>query len=205
VWFLKLTPRIVGNDLGPMLTEAYQSRYTYVTRFLTNTLSGRDPVWCDDVRTSGHEPCDGAVTAALHDAVADLSDRLGSIPARWQWSAVHRAVFPHQGLDAVRLLGPFISRSVPGAGDWSTVNAGTVASDHPFEQRHVASYREIIDLSERNDSRFIDAVGESGHLLSPHYADFLPDWRSVRYRPMRMDRAAIDRGAIGRLRLQPAR
>ena len=64
-------------------------------------------------------------------------------------------------------------------------------------------YREIIDLSPANDSRFLDAVGESGHFLSTHYDDFLADWRAVRHKKMRMERGAIETGAIGRLRLTP--
>jgi len=52
-------------------------------------------------------------------------------------------------------------------------------------------------------SRFADAVGESGHFLSKHYDDFLPDWQAVRHRPMRMDRKAIEKGAIGTLTLRP--
>ena len=118
---------------------------------------------------------------------------------------MHRAVFPHQGLDAVGLLRPLLSRSMPSAGDWSTVNAAPVDSDHPFEQREVPGYRQIIDLSPANDSRFLDAVGQSGHFLSPHYDDFLPDWHDVRHRRMRMDRSDIEKGAIGHLRLTPAR
>jgi len=39
--------------------------------------------------------------------------------------------------------------------------------------------------------------------LSPHYSDFLADWRNVKHRKMRMERADIDRGAIGHLRLTP--
>jgi penicillin amidase len=83
------------------------------------------------------------------------------------------------------------------------VNVGPVAADAPFEQRNVPGYREIIDLSPANDSRFLDAVGQSGHFLSNHYADFLPDWHGVKHRAMRMERADIDRGAIGHLTLQP--
>ena len=114
-------------------------------------------------------------------------------------------MFPHQGLDSLAALRPLISRSVPTAGDWSTVNIGTVAADKRYEQHLVPGYREIIDLSPANDSRFLDAVGQSGHFLSKHYDDFLPDWRAVKHRKMRMDRAEIERGAIGRLRLDPQR
>ena len=133
----------------------------------------------------------------------DLTRRLGADMARWRWDALHRAVFPHQGLDCVALLRALLSRSVPSAGDWSTVNVGAVAADRRYEQRSVPGYREIIDLSPANDSRFLDALGESGHFLSRHYDDFLSDWAAVRHRPMRMDRADIEQGALGRLRLAP--
>ena len=116
---------------------------------------------------------------------------------------MHRAVFPHQGLDASAALRPLLSRSVANGGDWSTVNVGPVDALHPYEQHNVAGYREIIDLSPANDSRFVDAVGESGHFLSPHYADFQRDWHDVRHRKMRMSRADVEAGAIGHLRLIP--
>jgi penicillin G amidase len=149
------------------------------------------------------ETCDDAVTAALRQAVADLTERLGSDMSRWRWDAVHRAEFPHQGLDAVRALRPILSRSVPNGGDWSTVNVAPVAADRPYLQTLVPGYREILDLSPANDSRFLDAVGQSGHFLSRHYDDALTDWRAVRHKKMRMERADIEQGAIGRLRLTP--
>ena len=144
-----------------------------------------------------------AVTSALTRAVADLTHRLGSDMTRWRWDAVHSAVFPHSGLDALQSLRPFLSRSVPNGGDWSTVNVGPVDVDHPFEQHTVPGYREIIDLSPANDSRFLNDVGQSGHPMSTQYDNFLPDWQAVKHRKMRMDRAEIERGAIGRLRLTP--
>jgi penicillin amidase len=189
-WFLHLAPAFVGRDLGPLVLENYQGRFSYVTRFVVNQIDASAP------------GADTAVTTALHDAVRDLMSRLGGDMASWRWDTVHRATFPHQGLDAVPLLRRLLSRSVPNGGGWSTVNVGAVATDAPYEQRSVAGYRQIVDLSPANDSRFIDAVGESGHFLSTHYDDFLVDWHAVRYRPMRMSRADIEREASGRLHLR---
>jgi penicillin amidase len=203
-WFIHLAPTLVSDKLGAPATASYAGRFSYVTRFILNALRGTTGrQWCDDTRTAEIETCDAAVTKALHQAVIDLTERLGSDMTRWRWDAVHRATFPHQGLDSVTLLRPLISRSVPSGGDWSTIDVGAVATDHPYEQRSVASYREIIDLSPANDSRFLDALGESGHPLSPHYDDFLADWSAVKHRRMRIDRADIERGATGRLRLIP--
>jgi penicillin G amidase len=200
-WFLRLAPTIVGDDLGRVL-ESYQGRFSSITRFLASTLDA-DPAWCDTVGTAARETCDDAVTTALHGAVADLTERLGPEMSRWRWDSVHTAVFPHQGLDALGILRPVLSRARPNGGDWSTVNVGPVAADTPFEQRSVPGYREIIDLSPANDSRFLDAVGMSGHFLSPFYDNFLSDWQAVRHRKMRMNRLEIEEGAIGRLRLRP--
>jgi penicillin amidase len=204
-WFLGLAPALAGDELGPLVLDNYQGRFSFGSRFVATTLAAGDSPWCDDVRTPRRETCNDAVTGALHDAVGDLTRRLGGDIGRWRWDAVHRAIFPHQGLDTVRLLRPLVSRSMPASGDWSTVNVGPVAADHPFEQRSVPGYREIIDLSPANGSRFLADVGQSGHFLSPHYDDFLADWQAVKPRPMRMERADVERGAIGHLRLDPQR
>ena len=201
-WFYQLAPTLVGDDLGPLVTERYEERFSFVTRFVEHTLAVNDVTWCDDRTTAKQETCDDAVTSALHNGVADLTKRLGGDMTRWRWDAVHIAVFPHQ-LGAVAALRPILSRFVPNGGDWSTVNVGAAAADHLYEQHAVAGYREIIDLSPANDSRFLDAVGEAGHFLSKHYDDFLKDWRAVTHKKMRMDRADVERGALGRLTLSP--
>jgi len=200
-WFLQLTPTIAGDDLGPLTTASYAGRFSFVTRFLENTLDANDLTWCDDRSTAKPETCEEEVTGALHTAVADLTSRLGSDMTRWRWDGFHRAIFPHQGLDGVALLRALLSRSVPNGGDWSTPNVGTVSVAQPYDQRSVAGYRQIIDLSPANDSRFIIDVGQSGHFLSNHYDDFLEDWHGVQHRKMRMERADIERGALGHLRL----
>jgi penicillin G amidase len=202
-WFLRLAPAIVGDELGPQLTISYRGRFSYITRFVSALLAAGDSPWCDNVGTPAHETCADVVSSALHDGVADLQRLLGSDVSRWRWDGVHRAVFPHQGLDSVGLLRPLLSRSMPNGGDWSSVNVGPVAVDTPYEQHSVPGYRQIVDLSPADGNRFLDAVGQSGHFLSPHYDDSMSDWHAVRHRKMRIDRAAIEDGAIGHLRLVP--
>jgi penicillin amidase len=202
-WFLRLVPTIAGDDLGDFGTSTYQGRFSFVTRFVESVLDAPTSPWCDDTRTPMRETCDDDVTAALHQAVAQLAKEMGADQGRWRWDAVHRAVFPHQGLDTVPVLHTLLSRSMPNGGDWSTVDVGPVDVDHPFNQISIPGYRQIIDLSPANNSRFLDAVGQSGHFLSPHYDDFLKDWQRVAYRRMRMEKADVENGAIGRLRITP--
>jgi penicillin amidase len=202
-WLQHIVPAIAGDDLGGALVTAYQDRFSSVSRFLVHTLDANDESWCDNRRTPRRETCDEIVTGALHAAVADLMARMGGGPASWRWDRVHQAIFPHQGLDSVALLRPLLSRSIPNGGDWSTVNVGVVAPDRPYEQHSVAGFREIVDLSPADDSRFTIDLGESGHPLSPHYDDFLKDWQQMRYRHIPMDRAAVEKNAAHRLRLAP--
>jgi penicillin G amidase len=202
-WFLALAPAIAGDDLGPRLLDGYDGRYSYITRFVTATLASGDSDWCDDQRTPEKETCRQAVTLALHQAVAALRNRFKSEIPTWRWDAVHPVVFPHQGLDAVAALRPILNRSIPNGGDFSTVNVGSVDADHQYEQRAIPGYRQIVDLSPANDSRYMDAVGQSGHFLSRHYDDFIKPWQAVDHRPMRMDRMQINAGAIGTLTLVP--
>ncbi len=239
-WFLRLVPTLVADDLGPLTTQNYAGRFSYVTRFILRALdpaatssspdgqrravhddstaasgAGKSDAvsgagqtmsrsWCDDQRTPAIETCDDAVSIALDDAVTDLSRRLKGEMARWRWDSVHRAIFPHQGLDSVALLRPLLSRSVPSGGDWSTIDVGAVAVDSPYEQHSVAGYRQIIDLSQGNDSRFADALGESGHFpLSPALRRFPVRLDS---RPSPPDADESERGGARRarhLRLTP--
>ncbi|MDR1989613.1 MAG: penicillin acylase family protein [Acidobacteriaceae bacterium] len=201
-WFLRLAGALAGDELGPVLAS-YEGRFSYVTRFVAPILERGASPWCDNVTTPEVETCEDAVTSALDAALADLHQRTKRPLPFWRWDAVHHAVFPHQGLDSVGLLRPFLSRSMPSAGDWSTVNVGSVATDALYEQHAVPGYRQIVDLSPANDSRFADAVGESGHFLSPHYDDYLSDWQAVRHRKMRMDREEIEDTETGYLRLTP--
>lgn len=204
-WFYELPQAVAGDELGDRLLTDYLGldRSSYRSRFLLQTLSTADNPWCDDVRTPARETCDDAVSRALHAGLVRLTTRLGGDMGRWRWDAVHRAVFAHPALDTVPLLGRWLRREVPHGGDWSTINVGPVYAPRPFEQHSLPGYREIVDLSSANDSRFLDAVGESGHPLSPHYDDALALWATGRYRKMRMSRADVEQGALGDLRLTP--
>ena len=204
-WYYELMPAIAGDEIGPALTSNYHDldRSSYVSRFLLQTLQTPDNPWCDDVRTPAKETCDQIVVGALRVGLSRLTQALGSDMSAWRWDAVHRAVFAHSTLDTIPLLGRWLRRSAPHGGDWSTVNVGPVFAPKPFEQHSVPGYRQVIDLSPQNDSRFLDAVGQSGHVLSPRYSDALQDWGAGRMRKMRMTREDADRNAIGTLRLVP--
>ncbi len=204
-WYFELPIAVVGDELGTRLTTDYigLDRSSARSRFLIDTLRSANSPWCDNVRTPKKETCDDTVSAALHEGIERLSRPLGDDVRSWRWDAVHRAIFAHSVFNGLPILGRWLRREVGHGGDWSTVDVGAVYAPRPFEQHSLPGYRQIVDLSPANDSRFLDAVGQSGHRLSPHYDDALPLWAAHRYRKMRMDRGEIEKGAIGRVRLEP--
>lgn len=224
-WQQRLPRALSGDELGTDLINRYEGRVTFTAPFLHTTLADSKSAWCDDVTTPSAESCTNVITQALSEALADLRVRLGADMTRWRWDQLHITVFPHQPLDSVGPLRRVVSRSIGNGGDSSTVNvghfgcartAGASASARPaasvrffecaqpFEQRAIPGYRQLIDLADLNGGRFIQAIGQSGHPLSPHYDDYLQDWQAVRYRTMRFERATIEQAQQATLRLQPA-
>ena len=61
-WLQHVVPAIAGDELGPLLVENYQERFSSVTRFLGQTLESDDAAWCDDVTTTRRETCTETVT-----------------------------------------------------------------------------------------------------------------------------------------------
>ena len=50
--------------------------------------------------------------------------------------------------------------------------------DGPYVDTHGPGFRAIYDLSDLEQSVFLTALGQSAHVLSPHYDDLMPRWRA---------------------------
>jgi len=72
-----------------------------------------------------------------------------------------------------------------------------------FEQTSGASYREIFDLADWDQSVAINVPGQSGQPGSKHFDDLLALWRSGQYFPLRYSRDAVDAVTTDLLILQP--
>ena len=96
------------------------------------------------------------------------------------------------------------SRTAARPGDEYTVNAtGFDESWASWEQIDGASYREILDTSDWDQSVAVNSPGQSGQPSSPHYADLMPLWDTGRYFPLTYSRKAVEKNTIDRLLLQP--
>jgi penicillin amidase len=119
---------------------------------------------------------------------------------KWQWGKLHGAEFKHSLSTDDALSSVLDLKPVSRGGDGNTVNA---TSGSKFVQRSGASFREILDLSDWDNSVAINVPGQSGQPASPHYGDLLPLWAAGKYFPMLFSRDKIEKNAAQRLVLEP--
>ncbi len=134
---------------------------------------------------------------SLISTVKEIEKNGSAHPAAINWGSLHQAHFDHPLHQPAWNLSP-ISRP----GDAYTVNA---AGGAEFQQTSGASYREIIDVSNWDNSVTTNTPGESGNPGSKHYDDLAADWAAGKYHPLAYSRAAVEAAAEERILLQPVR
>jgi penicillin amidase len=182
----KVAPRSLWNTLENDWTPATLLRVFSQPQSFGMTTADRDQILLD----------------GLKSAAARLTKFEGPDPAKWTWGQLHVVKFRHpldRAPEAAAMvdLGP-----VPRPGDEYTVNA-TGYYDDSFEQVSGASYREILDTADWDQSLAVNTPGQSGQPGSPRYSDLLPLWDQGRYFPLAYSREAVEKVATDRLMLQP--
>lgn len=203
-WLRELSRLVCEDELG----DAFEPLSHEVPELLRDVLGGKGDQarWCDDVRTPAREQCATQVRAAFARALAALEQRHGGDWQGWQWGRAHPARSRHVPFSDVPLLSRWFELSVPAGGDGESVNvAGYSLADDGFDSDYGAGYRALYDLADRERSRFVLSTGQSGHPLSPHYADQNELWARGEDLPMWTRRETLSVGALGTLRLTPAR
>ena len=157
--------------------------------------------WLDD----GADSWTPALMRALERSDRFLRGRLGPDPRSWQWGQLHRVSFNHL-LGQSPVLGRIFNRGpFPIDGDFDTVGQSPPDFGNDFVASiWVASYRQLVDLSNFDLGRSIQATGQSGHPLSPHYFDQGKLWLKGDYHPTPYSRMAVLGQAKHLLTLVPA-
>ena len=150
---------------------------------------------------------DKTVAKALSDAYAQLQTRFGPDTSTWQWGVMHTATFQHPLATVTPLNLIFGVAPVQRPGDSVTVNVGGdgdfSAAKPSYAQHTVSSMREIIDLSNLDNSLWVTTTGESGEPFSPHYQDLVHVWDTNTYQQMRYTPAAVAKQTVSLLTLTP--
>ena len=151
---------------------------------------------------------DVAEARALRDAYDQLVKTYGADASKWAWGALHTATFEHPLASVSPLNLIFGVAPVGRPGDNMTVSVGgdgNFSADPPsYSQNTVSSMREIIDLSNFDNSLWITTTGESGQPFSAHYDDMVPHWDQNQYEPMAYSPGALSKLTASVLTLTPA-
>ncbi len=146
----------------------------------------------------------GARDALMRDtlaaALADVTARFGTDPAKWRWGDLHHGWFDHAltPLGTSFDLGPWPK----GGGNTSIMLAHHEASD--YRVRIGASVRMVIDVGAWDNSLWINAPGQSGMQDSPHLDDLAPLWAAGDYVPLVYSEAAVAAATVRTITLRPA-
>ncbi|MDP2004850.1 MAG: penicillin acylase family protein [Rubrivivax sp.] len=142
---------------------------------------------------------------SLARAWADMQQLGGPDPTRWQWSRLHHSHFPHPLANATdaavqsRLnVGP-----MPKQGGSDSVNLSSYDPGN-FRQFAGPSFRMVLDVGAWDNSRAVNAPGQSGDPASPHYRDLAPLWLRGEHFPLLYSRARIEAAVAQRFELLPA-
>ena len=169
-WLKALNKHLYQPALGDLF-----ERYWGTTPIATEGVLTSHQHWC------GEGGCPAALQASLKDALDELTALYGTDMNDWRWGTAHPALFAHPIFHRLPILRQLFDRQMPADGSVDTVNAGTFLfanPDGPFTDIHGPTLRAIYDLNDLDKSVFLTALGQSAHVLSPHYADLLPRWRA---------------------------
>ncbi|MER6951899.1 penicillin acylase family protein [Nonomuraea sp. NPDC000554] len=137
---------------------------------------------------------DDLLDTTLGSAYREVAGRLGADSRLWRWGALQYTEFTSPvGAD----VGPF-----PRGGSAYTVDASSY-SPATFQQSSGASFKMVLDVGRWDNSRAVNAPGQSGDPRSPHYRDLAERWRSGEYFPLLYSRDQVDRHAASRITLLP--
>jgi len=137
---------------------------------------------------------DELLATTLAAAYREVAGRLGADPRVWKWGALQYTEFAGPGGANV---GPF-----PRGGSAYTVDASTY-DPSTYQQSSGASFKMVLDVGQWDNSRAVNAPGQSGDPRSPHYRDLAERWRSGEYFPLLYSRAQVERYAASRITLRP--
>ncbi|HZO22631.1 MAG TPA: penicillin acylase family protein [Steroidobacteraceae bacterium] len=196
MWGEQLRPAVTRRAVPPAALEFVQT--WPLARVVDELTVPREAVFGIDAAATR----DALLQQTLQAAYGELAARLGSDPGTWTWGALHKAYFRH-ALDAGPGLSGLLDRGpVERPGDGDVVQA-TSFDQSSFDQIAGASYREIFDLSDWDNSVAVNVPGQSGQPGSKHFDDLLPLWSAGGYFPLKYSKAAVDAVTTDTLTLRP--
>jgi penicillin amidase len=201
--------RLIANTYNDqLLPDYYPNGKDGTADSMYHILQAPEAGWWDDARTGDvTETRDDILLRALTEAQTEGVATLGEDVNAWRWGDLHTITFRNETLGSSGIgfienifnRGPFPtsgSESVPQKTCWN--------ANDDFHVTCIPALRQIIDLSNLDNSLMIHSVGQSGHPMHPHYDDLIAMWGDLQYHPVNWSREAVEGGEHELLVLEPA-
>lgn len=138
--------------------------------------------WWDDGRTDALvESRDEVLRNALTDARLELTQRLGKDPSKWEWGKLHQVTLEQTPLGGDGV--PSLLKSLFNRGPYEAPGGSSIvdafswdASAGDFSVTAAPSMRMIVDLSDLDNSRWVNQTGISGHPWDKYYDNQVSTW-----------------------------
>lgn len=205
IFLTKLFKNIYQDEMGDSLFQNFLALPNIPIRITDQLISRGTSEWFDNIHTPDvKETIDQVFLSSFEETYHYLESNFGDSVYDWQWGNLHQLNFEHplgkaKPLDKLFNIGPF-----PVDGSYTSVNnAGYFLDKNDFHVNIGPSLRQIVDLSDMNNSISVITTGQSGHPLSKHYKDQAPLWLSGEYHQSFMDSATIQHSNFDLLILTP--
>jgi penicillin G amidase len=144
---------------------------------------------------------DRILEVSLANAYLECVERMGPDVQAWCWGRLHHGYFEH-ALTALKGTPAFDIGPLPmGGSDSTPMNASFRVND--FRVVLGASVRMVIDVGGWDNSKCINAPGQSGDPRSPHYGDLMKQWANGDYVPLLYSAKAVRAAAELEITLVP--
>ncbi len=205
-WLRHYQAQLMGDELGELYTSFTRQRPrilksslywaaegqpghtddSWNTGYYALPVLARDKslAWCDDTATDGEvETCRALANRAMALTIDELTTRHGDDMQTWQWGATHTLHQSHRPMSQIPGMKDIFGITTPVGGGRFTVNvAGVSANPGNLNQSTFGpSYRGIFDMSDLENSLYVQPTGQSGNPFSEHFDDLFDQWRDVEY------------------------
>lgn len=157
---------------------------------LKTILQRQDTPWCG----RGHASCNEQLQTSLHSALSELRKfRSDRSMQSWKWGDMQKTVYPHTPFSDIKPLDRLFEIEAGNGGSENSINVAgnTWVENKGYLQGFGPGFRQVITLDPRSITLdYMNSTGQSGNIMSPHYADMVLPFRNVQYFRLRHDQAA---------------
>lgn len=145
---------------------------------------------------------DALLLTTLAQAYAECAERMGDDPTTWAWGRLHHGYFEHALAGVTQTTSRDIGPLPMGGSESTPMNAMYRHGD--FRVTLGASFRMVLDVGDWDNSRCINAPGQSGDVRSNHYGDLAQAWSRGEFVPLLYTKDAVEAATRKRIELRPA-